>query len=52
MTGVQTCALPIFSDTTAELLDQVRVTGVSPRAVAEQMARDRVGEALALRRRF
>jgi len=41
-----------ISDTTAELLDQVRVTGVSPRAVAEQMARDRVGEALALRRRF
>jgi glutamate dehydrogenase (NAD(P)+) len=41
-----------ISDTTAELLDRVRVTGLSLRAVAEQMARDHVGEALALRRRF
>jgi glutamate dehydrogenase (NAD(P)+) len=40
------------SDTTAELLDRVRLTGVHPRAVAEQMARDRLGEAMALRRRF
>ncbi len=41
-----------ISDTTAELLDRVRVTGVTPRAVAEQMAHDRLGRALALRRRF
>jgi glutamate dehydrogenase (NAD(P)+) len=41
-----------ISDTTAELLDRIRITGLNPRAVAEQMARDRLGEALALRRRF
>jgi len=41
-----------ISDTTAELLDRMRVTGLNPRAVAEQMARDRLSEALALRRRF
>ena len=41
-----------ISDTTAELLDRVRLTGGSPRAIAEQIARDRVGAALALRRTF
>jgi len=34
------------------LLDRVRITGLSPRAAAERMARDRLGWALALRRRF
>jgi glutamate dehydrogenase (NAD(P)+) len=37
---------------TAELLDRIRVTGLSPRAAAEQMAHERLGRALALRRRF
>jgi glutamate dehydrogenase (NAD(P)+) len=41
-----------IADTTAELLDRIRVTGQSPRTIAEQMARDRLGQALALRRRF
>ena len=41
-----------ISDTTAELLEQIRITGMNPRAVAEQMARDRLSEALAVRRRF
>jgi glutamate dehydrogenase (NAD(P)+) len=41
-----------ISDTTAELLERIRITGLKPRAVAEQMARERLNEALALRRRF
>ena len=41
-----------ISDATAELLDRIRVTGLNPRAAAEQMARDRLDRALALRRRF
>jgi glutamate dehydrogenase/leucine dehydrogenase len=41
-----------ISDVTAELLDRIGVTGQSPRAAAEQIARDRLSEALALRRRF
>jgi len=41
-----------ISDATAELLERIRTTGLNPRPVAEQMARDRLGQALALRRRF
>ncbi len=41
-----------IGDTTAELLDRIEVTGLSPRAAAEQMAHERIVQALALRRRF
>ena len=41
-----------IGDATAELLDRIRVTGLSPRAAAEQMANERLGQAIALRRRF
>jgi len=39
-------------DSTAELLDRIRPGTLTPRAAADQMARERVREALALRRRF
>jgi glutamate dehydrogenase/leucine dehydrogenase len=39
-------------DSTAELLDRSRPGGLTPRAAAEQMARERLGKAVALRRRF
>lgn len=41
-----------ISDTTGELLDRVGVARLSPRAMAEQMARDRLFTAQSLRRRF
>lgn len=41
-----------IGDATTELLDRIRVTSLSPRAAAEQMAHERLGQALALRRRF
>lgn len=42
-------------DTTAELLDRPREApgaGLTPRGIAEQMAHERLGKALALRRSF
>lgn len=39
-------------DTTAELLDRIRPGTLTPRAAADQMAAERLREALALRRRF
>jgi glutamate dehydrogenase (NAD(P)+) len=39
-------------DTTAELLDRIRDSRLTPRAAANQMAQERLHEALALRRRF
>jgi len=39
-------------DTTAELLDRIRPGTLTPRAAADQMAGERLREALALRRRF
>ena len=39
-------------DTTAELLNRTRGRTLTPRAAAEQMARERLDKALALRRRF
>ena len=41
-----------ISDTSAELLDRIRRHTLTPRAAADQMARERLHEALALRRRF
>lgn len=40
------------NDTTAELLDRIRHQTLTPRAAADQMARERLHQALALRRRF
>jgi glutamate dehydrogenase (NAD(P)+) len=39
-------------DTTAEVVDRTRHGMLAPRAAAEQMARERLGRALKLRRRF
>jgi len=39
-------------DSTAELLDRIRDGVLLPRAAAEQMAQERIGKALALRRKF
>ncbi len=39
-------------ETTAELLDRIRHGTLTPRAAAEQMAAQRLGQAMALRRRF
>lgn len=39
-------------DTTAELLDRIRQGSLTPRAAADHMAQERLGEALALRRKF
>jgi glutamate dehydrogenase (NAD(P)+) len=39
-------------DTTAELLDRIRHRTLTPRAATDQMARERLRAALALRRRF
>ena len=39
-------------DTTAELLERIRHSGLSPRAAAGQLARERLQQAIALRRRF
>ncbi len=41
-----------IGDSTAELLDRIRLGTLTPRAAAGQMARERLGEALALRRKF
>jgi glutamate dehydrogenase (NAD(P)+) len=41
-----------ISDATTELLDRARRTGPALRAASEQMARERVGTAMALRREF
>jgi glutamate dehydrogenase/leucine dehydrogenase len=41
-----------INDTTAELLDRIRHQTLTPRAAADQMARERLHRALALRRRF
>lgn len=41
-----------ISDATTELLDRARTTGLTPRAAAEQLARERVAAAVALRRKF
>jgi glutamate dehydrogenase/leucine dehydrogenase len=40
------------NDTTTELLDRIRHQTLTPRAAADQMARERLHRALALRRRF
>ena len=39
-------------DTTAELLDRIRQGSLTPRTAADHMAQERLGEALALRRKF
>jgi glutamate dehydrogenase (NAD(P)+) len=39
-------------DITAELLDRIRGSGLTPRAAADQMAQERLREAIALRRKF
>lgn len=38
--------------TTGELLDRIRHGTLTPRAAADQMAQERLGKALALRRKF
>jgi glutamate dehydrogenase (NAD(P)+) len=41
-----------ITDTTAELLDRSTGSDLTPRAIAQQMAAERLGKAIALRRKF